>query len=153
MRPDPAQLDMFGEPVFPVRAAANQIDIERYRARLKAAMSRAIRESQFDRPTIAMRMARYLGLPSISKATIDAYTAESKSAHDITMPRFCAFVFATEATWLWDVAASVQGVTVLIGEEAALAQTALLDQERRRITAELKKLRARPISITSRGKR
>lgn len=153
MKPDPAQLDMFGEPVFPVRAPAAQIDLDRYRAKLKAAMSRAIRESQYDRPNIAVRMARYLGLPSISKASIDAYTAESKTGHDITMPRFCAFVYATGAVWLWDEAAAVQGVTVLIGEEAVLAEIALREQERRRLTAELKMLRARPIAVTSRGRR
>lgn len=150
---DPAQLDFWNEAVFPVRAPVSQIDIDRYRAKLKQAMSRAIRESRYDRPTIAARMARYLGLPSISKASLDAYTAESKTGHDITMPRFLALIHATDAHWLWDEAASVQGVTVLIGEEALLAEIALKEQERRKLAAELKLLKARPITITSRGRR
>ncbi|KNY13640.1 hypothetical protein AKG11_28315 [Shinella sp. SUS2] len=153
MSADPSQLDFWKEPVFPVRAPVSQIDIDRYRAKLKQAMSRAIRESQYDRPTIAARMARYLGLPSISKASIDAYTAESKTGHDITMPRFLALVHATGAHWLWDEAASIQGVTVLFGDEPFLAEIALKEQERRRLTAELKLLKARPIAITSRGRR
>jgi len=150
---DPAQLDFWKEPVFPVRAPAEQIDLDRYRAKLKQAMARAIRESQYDRPTIAARMARYLGLPSISKASLDAYTAESKTGHDITMPRFLALIEATGAYWLWDEAASVQGVTVLFGEEPFLAEIALKEQERRRLTAEIKMMKARPIIITSRGRR
>ncbi len=152
-KPDPSQLDFFLEPIFPVRHAAQRIDIERYRAKMKRAMARAIRECPHDRPTIAARMAQYLGLPSISKAVLDAYTAESKSAHDITLPRFAAFIHATGAVWLWDEAASMQGVTMLIGEEALLAEIAYRQQEQRRLAAELKALLARPIDLTSRGKR
>jgi len=153
MPADPAQLDFWKEPVFPVRAPAAQIDLDRYRTRLKQAMTRAIRESQYDRPTIAARMAHYLGLPSISKASLDAYTAESKTGHDITMPRFLALVHATGAQWLWDEAASAQGITMLIGEEVLLAEIALKEQERRRLVAELKMLKARPIQLVSRGRR
>ena len=152
-KPDPSQLDFFLEPVFPVRQAASRIDIERYRAKMKRAMARAIRECPHDRPTIAARMAQYLGLPSISKAVLDAYTAESKASHDITLPRFAAFVHATGAVWLWDEAASMQGVTMLVGEEALLAEIAYRQQEQRRMAAELKALLARPIDLTSRGKR
>ena len=74
MKPDPDQLDFFAAPLFPVREAAQSIDLERFRARVKRAMARAIRECPYDRPTIAARMALYLGLASISKATLDAYT-------------------------------------------------------------------------------
>ncbi len=122
-KPDPTQMDLFRKPEFPVRAAAERIDLDRYRSKMARAMARAIRECEFDRATIAARMARYLGLSTISKSTIDAYTAESKSGHDITMPRFLALVHATGATWLWDEAASIQGVTVLIGEEALLPRS------------------------------
>ncbi len=153
MKPDPSQLDFFIEPLFPVRSPVQRIDIERYRARMKRAMAKAIRECPHDRPTIAARMAQYLGLPSISKATVDAYTAESKAGHDITLPRFAAFVHATGAVWLWDEAASIQGVTMLVGEEALLAEIAYRQQEQRRLASELKALMARPIDLASRGKR
>ncbi|MCK3776450.1 hypothetical protein MZK49_06875 [Ensifer sesbaniae] len=153
MKPDPSQLDFFLEPLFPVRSPVQRIDIHRYRAQMKRAMARAIRECPYDRPTVAARMAQYLGLPSISKAVLDAYTAESKNTHDITLPRFAAFVHATGAVWLWDEAASIQGVTMLVGEEALLAEIAYRQQEQRRLAAELKTLMARPIELTSRGKR
>ncbi|MGE6741756.1 hypothetical protein ACQKGC_15895 [Allorhizobium pseudoryzae] len=147
MTRDAAQLDFFLEPLFPSRTPALKIDIDRYRAKMKRAMARAIRECPYDRPTIAARMAHYLGLPSISKTMVDAYTAESKSGHDITLVRFSAFVHATGALWLWDEAMSDQGVTLLIGDEARLAEIARLQQEQDRIKAELKTLKSSPVRI------
>lgn len=147
MKRSPAQLDFFLEPVFPVRVPMQRIDIDRYRSKMKRAMARAIRECPYDRPTIAARMAQYLGLPSISKASLDAYTAESKQGHDVTLVRFAAFVHATGAMCLWDEAISDQGATVLIGDEARLAEIARLQQERESITAELRALRATPVAI------
>lgn len=147
MKNSPAQLDLFHEPVYPVRQPLQKIDIDRYRAQIKRAMARAIRECPYDRPTIAARMAQFLGLPDIRKSTLDAYTAESKSGHDITIVRFTAFVQATGASWLWDEVARVSGVTVLIGEEAQLAEIARIEQERRALTAELKALTAVPVNI------
>ena len=147
MKRDPSQLDFFSKPIFPVRSAAVRIDIDRYRSKMKRAMARAIRECPHDRPTIAARMAQYLGLASISKAMLDAYTAESKEGHDITLPRFAAFVHATGAMWLWDEAVSDQGATVLVGDEARLAEIARLQQEQEAIKAELRALRATPVQI------
>ncbi len=147
MTRDASQMDFFREPLFPSRTPALKVDIERYRAKMKRAMARAIRECPFDRQTIAVRMAQYLGLPSISKTMVDAYTAESKSGHDITLVRFSAFVHATGALWLWDEAMSEQGVTLLIGDEARLAEIALLQQEQDRIKAEIKVLKASPVRV------
>jgi hypothetical protein len=147
MKRDPSQFDLFLEPVFPVRMPAARIDIGRYRSKMKRAMARAIRECPYDRPTIAARMAQYLGLPSISKSMLDAYTAESKEGHDITLPRFAAFVHATGAMWLWDEAVSDQGATLLIGDEARLAEIARLQQEQETIRAELRTLKSRPVAI------
>lgn len=147
MKRDPAQLDFFAEPVFPVRTAADRIDIDRYRSAIKRAMSRAIRECPYDRPTIAARMASYLGLPNVSRSALDAYTAESNTTHDISLIRFTAFVYATGASWLWDEVASVQGVTMLVGDEARLAEIARLHQERREISDQLKLLSAKPVVI------
>lgn len=148
----PAQYDLFHEAVFPVRAPAVQIDIARFRATLKRAMAQAIRECPFDRTVIAARMAQYLGLPNLSKATLDAYTAESKDTHDISLVRFKAFVRATDANWLWDTIVSEDGLTMLEGDEARLAEIARLQQEQRAIGAELKTLLAVPVNIKRRGR-
>lgn len=147
---NPNQLDLFREPVFPVREPASQIDLARFRSKLKRAMAEAIRQCPYDRPVIAARMAQYLGLSSISKATLDAYTAESKEGHDISVPRFKAFVRATGAVWLWDMIVSEDGLTLLEGDEARLAEIARLQQEQRKIAAELKNLRSIPVDIRQR---
>ena len=149
MSRDPAQMDFFMRPLFPSRTPSTRLDMDRYRAKMKRAMARAIRECPYDRPTIAARMANYLGLPSISKGMIDAYTAESKTGHDITLVRFAAFIHATDALWLWDEAMSDQGVTLLIGDEARRAEIARLQQEQDRIKAEIRNLKASPVRIRS----
>lgn len=152
MKHDPSQPDFFAEPVYPTRSPAERIDIGRFRSRLKREMARAIRECPYDRPTIAARMATYLGVPSISKASLDAYTAESKEGHDVSLVRFKAFVRATGAVWLWDVIVSDDGLLLLQGDEARLAEVARLRQEQRAIGAEIRKLTATPVRIR-RGER
>lgn len=152
MKRDPLQMDFFSEPAFPVRAPVEQIDLDRYRARMKRAMARAIRECQYDRPTIAARMGNYLGV-NITKAMLDSWTAESKREHDITLPRFAAFVHATQAPWLWDQAASVQGLTVLDGKEVALAELGLLAQEKKRVDRRMRELLSVRVDLAGRARR
>jgi len=145
--PNPDQFDLFEEAVFPVRTPVTSIDIDRFRSRVKRAMARAIRESKYDRPTIAARMAQYLRQENVSKSTLDAYTAESKSTHDISLVRFRAFVRATDAPWLWDVVVSEDGLTLLQGDEARLAEIARLQQEQKLIGRQLKSLRSTPVDV------
>jgi hypothetical protein len=152
MKTDPHQLDLWREPVFPSRTPTQSIDLARFRAKLKRAMAQAIRECPYDRQTIAARMAQYLGLPSISKAMLDAYTAESKSTHDISLARFKGFVHATGAVWLWDMIVSEDGLLLLQGDEARLAEIARLQQEQREIAAKVKSLISVPVTIKRRGR-
>ncbi|TAY75352.1 FtsB/FtsL family cell division protein [Rhizobium ruizarguesonis] len=147
MNKHPSQLDFFLEPLFPVRHAAVSIDIERFRSKLKRAMAQAIRECPHSREVVAARMAQYLGLPNLSKSTLDAYTAESKNTHDISLVRFKAFIRATGALWLWDLIVAEDGLTMLEGDEARLAEIARLQQEQKALALELKSLRSTPIII------
>jgi len=147
MKPHPDQYDLFQDAVFPVRAATPRIDPDRFRSKIKRAMAQAIRECPHDRPVIAARMAQYLGLPAISRSTLDAYTAESKASHDISLVRFKAFVRATGATWLWDLVVCEEGLLILEGDEARLAEIARLQQEQRDLARQLKTLRAVPVVI------
>lgn len=144
---NPDQMDLFKKPVFEARAKDGPVDLDRFRARISKAMSQAIRDSGHSRQAIALRMAQHLGLERLSKTTIDAYTAESKGSHDISLVRFAAFVRATNAPWLWDLILSQDGLTILEGEEPRLAEIARLEQERNGINAELRKLRARPVQV------
>lgn len=153
MKPDPAQFDFFEERVFPNRIRVDAIDVTKFRSKLKRAMAQAIRECQYDRPTIAARMAQYLGQASVSKAMLDAYTAESKESHDISITRFKAFVHATGAVWLWDTIVSEDGLLLLEGNEAQLAEIGRIQQEQRLLAAKLKTLQAVPVTIKRKGNR
>lgn len=147
MKPHPDQFDLFQEALFPVRAPSSSMDPDRFRSKIKRAMAQAIRECPHDRPVIAARMAQYLGLPSLSRASLDAYTAENKTSHDISLVRFKAFVRATGATWLWDLVVSEEGLLILEGDEARLAEIARLQQEQRDLAKQLKTLRSVPVVI------
>ncbi|WP_273792405.1 hypothetical protein [Brucella anthropi] len=146
------QLDLFREALFPVRAPVSQIDLVRFRSKLRRAMSEAIRQCPYERPVIAARMAQYLGIPNLTKAALDAYTAESRATHDISLLRFKAFVRATGAVWLWDFVVAEDGLTLLQGDEARLAEIAKLQQDQREIKAKLKTLQSKPVNIKSRGR-
>lgn len=91
-------------------------------------------------------------LPSISKATLDAYTAESNANHDISLARFKAFVRATGAVWLWDMIVSEDGLTLLEGDEARLAEIAAIQQERKLLEKQLKTLSSVPVNLKRRGR-
>lgn len=150
MSRNPLQMDLFGEATaFPVRVFVDAIDTDRFRARLKRSLARAIRECQMDRAEIAARMSRYLGSP-ITKASLDSYTAESKTGHDISLLRFKAFVKATGATWLWDELVSDDGLTMMDGDETLLAEIAYWQEEQRLATARIKALRAKPVTMRRR---
>ncbi|MEN5278727.1 hypothetical protein ABE527_17495 [Brucella sp. TWI432] len=147
----PDQFDFFASDHFPIRTPVSQLDMQRFRSKLRRAMSEAIRQCPYERPVIAARMAQYLGLPNITKAAIDAYTAESRATHDISLLRFKAFVRATGAVWLWDMVVSEDGLTLLEGDEVRLAEIAALQQQQRELKAKLKKLTSVPVNVKRRG--
>lgn len=147
---DPAQSDLFSEPVYPSRVATSEIDVTGFRSKLKRAMSRALHDCPYDRHEVAKRMAIALGQDGFSKATLDAYTAESKETHDISLYRFKAFVRATGATWLWDLIVADDGLIMLVGDEARLAEAQLVRQQKRELEDRLRQLEARPVHVVRR---
>ena len=151
-RPDPTQGDLFYEPVYPSRTAADALAMSGFRSRLKRAMSRALKECPYDRFEVATRMAQALEQDSFSKAMLDAYTAESKEGHDISLHRFKAFVRATEQTWLWDFVVADDGLTILVGDEARLAEAALMRQRMKELQDQLKKLESQPVVLSRRSR-
>ncbi|WP_054309991.1 hypothetical protein [Mesorhizobium sp. 1M-11] len=149
---NPAQGDLFYAPVYPSRVADQSVDVTGFRGRLKRAMSRALKECPHGRAEIAMRMAVALGQDSFSLATLNAYTAESDSSHDISLVRFKAFVRATGATWLWDLVVSDDGLTMLVGDEARLAEIARVQQEKAALDERLRELKSTPVRVIRRDR-
>lgn len=147
---DPQQGDLFHTPVYPSRIASQTVDCIDFRSKLKRGMSRALKECPYDRHEIAMRMAQALGVDSFSKGTLDQYTAESNETHDISLVRFKAFVRATGSTWLWDLVVADDGLTMLVGDEARLAEIARVQQERAALDERLRDLKSTPVRVIRR---
>lgn len=151
------QGDLFAEDqLFPVRRPLDgprPVDLS---LRVKTGMSRALKESADSAPIIAARMSEILGR-EISTDMLYAYTAASKPEHDIGVVKFVAFVRATGALWLWDELVADDGLTVLQGREARLAQLGHLKQEAARIKdaerAIERELRAEPVAVIRRHRR
>lgn len=142
----PDQSDFFARPVFPVRSAVpdRDLDMDRFRLRVKAAMSAALRDK--DRVEIAARMARMVRSDTFSKGMLDAYCAMAKDS-DISLVRFKALVRAADAPALWDIVLSDDGLLVLRGDEARLAELARLQQEKRKLAAEIRRLQQVPVHL------
>ena len=117
----PDQGDLFHQPVYPSRMADQNIEL-----------------------------TEALGQDSFSLATLNAYTAESNETHDISVVRLKAFVRATGANWLWDLIVADDGLTMLVGDEARLAEIALVQQERAALDDRLRQLKATPVHIVRR---
>lgn len=147
MRLDPDQKDLFHKPVFESRVPVERIDPDRFRYRIKTAMSGVLRDGGFDRHAIASEMGRIIQAENLSKGMLDNYTSPSKTEHDISLLRFKAFVRATGAVELWDLAVSDEGLIVLEGDEARLAEIARLQQEQKKLAKRLRQLCSKPVDI------
>jgi len=148
---NPDQRDLFRKPLYESREPVLAIDPDRFRLRMKTAMSATLREQDVDRHEIANEMARILGSDSFSKGMLDNYCSPSKHDHDISLLRFKAFVRVTGDNSLWDLAVSDDGLLMLEGDEARFAEIARLEQEKQMIGKQLSVLRKSPVAV-KRGK-
>lgn len=153
------QADLFeaGEDLFPVRRPAapgtRPVDLS---LRIKTAMGQALKECADSATIVAARIAELTGRELTADA-LYAYTAPSKPEHDIGIVRFVAFVRATEAYWLWDELVRDDGLTVLQGREAKLAQLGALAQEKQRVARRereiQRELQANPVCVAAAQRR
>lgn len=146
------QCDLFREAVYPSRQPTQRIECSDLIHKLARAMSRALKECPYTRQEVAGRMADALGQASISASTLNAYTSEAKPDHQISLVRFVAFVRATEARWLWDLVVADEGLTMLEGDEARLAEIARVQQEVDLLKAHMRSLKARPVHVRRRAR-
>ena len=149
-RHDPGQPDLFEErPYYPVRAPRPDVEPFDFASKVARTMSEALRRCSWPRDEVALRMSRFLG-GEVSKAMLDAYTAESKTTHQISLVRMRAFVRATEQWWVWDELLKDDGLTVLQGDEAVHAEIGRIEQEMEEAKARLKELRGHPVKVRRR---
>lgn len=135
--------DLFSvERLFPVQAPqelGRALDLKR---QISMSMSQAIRESGKTAPEIAAVMSDLLGDDEVTTAQLYAYTAPSRTTHNISLVRWIAFVRATGCLWLWDTILNSEGLIVLQGEEALHAQASLAEKHGRDLLEQAKRLRA-----------
>jgi hypothetical protein len=110
-------------------------------AEIAHTMSEALRRVDADRYEIAARMSRLLGA-EVSVHMLNAYTAESREAHNISLERAIAFDAATGGQALLDLHAAKLGASVNLGEQALVARLGEISRERERLAAQEKALRA-----------
>ncbi len=141
----PNQTDLFETPLFESRQPIQTLDMDRFRLRMKTAMAAAIRDSGIRRDEIARSMSDSLRA-TVSKTMLDAYTSPAKQ-HDISLVRFKALTRSLPAPGLWDIAVSDEGLIVIEGDEARLAEIARLQQEQRVLSAKIRAMRSVPVDI------
>lgn len=142
--------------LFPVetpRELENALD---FNARVSQAMSRACdeaRDNGHDRFEVARRMSAILGV-NVTENMINAYCSQARETHTISLARFKAFVRATGCVWLWNVVLEGEGLTLLQGEEAVLAQAAWAEKRGRALIEEARALMKRaPLELSRKGAR
>lgn len=134
-------------------AGARPVDLG---LKIKSALGDALKRSPDSAPVIAARIAELTGR-DLTVDMLYAYTAASKPEHQIKLVDFVAFIRATGQTWLWDVVVEDDGLVVLEGREAKLAQAGFLQQQKARIDEQLDaltdELSADPILVPSSQRR
>lgn len=154
--PAEGQGDLFDHAaLFPVRrpvAHSRPVDLS---LRIKTGMSQALKECPDSAAIVAARISEMTGR-EMSVDALYAYTAASKPEHDIGIVRFVAFVRATEAFWLWDMLVEDDGLMVLQGREAKLAQLGHLQQQHQQLAEAMRALKnelgTAPVDVTPRRK-
>ena len=128
--------------VVPTPADVRPGSIAGFDHELRQALSQSLKEQPLSRYEVAAKMSEMLG-DDISKNMLDAYTAESRETHQISVVRLVAMVLATRDYDLLALVAEKVGCRLLVGEEAVAAEVGFIDQEIEELRArraELKRL-------------
>lgn len=114
---------------------------------LRQALSRSLKAQSLSRYEVAAKMSEMLG-DDISKNMLDAYTAESRETHQISVVRLVAMILATKDYDLLAMIAEKVGCRLLVGEEAIGAEIGFIDQEIEELRNRRNQLkRMSPVSI------
>lgn len=129
-------LDLFDIPQ-PAPAQPGGMD---YRSAIAHAMSDALKACPHDRYEVAAHMSRLTGA-EVSIHMLNAYTAESRETHTITLERAIAFDAATEGYALLKFYADKRGCRVIVGKEALLTELGRIEQQRADLTRQEKAIK------------
>jgi len=148
------QGDLFGtQELFPVRRPAERVRPVDLSLRIKTGLGQALKECPDSAEIIAARISEMTG-QRLSGHTLYTFTAPSKADRQINLVEFVAFVRVTKALWLWDMLVEDDGLVVLQGREAKLAQLGFMQQQSKALDDEMRALKrelsAEPVHVQRR---
>lgn len=125
--------------LFDVPAPVESADLAGLDSIVAAKVSRALKNDPRDRHEIAGAMSSLLN-DTVSKDMLDAYAAEARKNHNISVSRFFALIAVTKQYELLDGLARRIGAAVLIGEELQAARLGHLRAQKRQLDEQIKKI-------------
>jgi len=137
-RPDSATQDLFEIPVAP-QPIGGSLD---YATELRNELSAALKETPLSRYEVAARMSELTGA-DISKAMLDAWTAESKTPWRFPFEFAAAFECACATTRLQALLGRKRGSRILVGEDVLLTELGRLEKNEAEIHLRKKLLKER----------
>lgn len=154
-RHDDQTPDLFAHAkLFPVETPQELPRAIDFNTRMAAAISKALKQAGahgMSREDVARRMTEILDAENaVTVHMVNAYTAQSRETHTISLVRFKALVRATGCTWLWKEALDGDGLTLMEGEEAIHAQISYAETQKRALEDEIRQLKARaPLRVST----
>ncbi len=124
-RRDPLTADLFEVPRAP-EPIGGSLD---YSTELRHVLSDALKKCRRSRYEVAARMSELTG-QEITKAQLDAWTAESKTPWRFPFEYAAAFEEACETTVLQELLARKRGSRILVGKDALYAELGRIQQQR-----------------------
>lgn len=120
---DALTMELFSIPEA-VEAIAGMLDMD---VAIREALNDAIKFSDFNRYEIAAEMSRLTGR-NITRYMLDAYTSDSREAHNFPLRYAVAFEQVTGSYCIMQLLAKLRGCKVLVGDEALYAELGRLEQ-------------------------
>lgn len=135
---DNATLDMFEIPLAP-EPTDGSLD---YATELCCVLSDALKKTPLSRYQVAARMSELTG-QDISKAMLDAWTAESKTPWRFPFEYVAAFEVACDTTCLQELLGRKRGSRILVGEETLLTELGRIGKQKADLAAREKAIKER----------
>ena len=143
-KPDTQTLDLFDVPRPPAPTAGSLA----CGSQLRHLLSEVLKRCPKSRYEVAARMSELAGA-EVTRHQLDSWTAESREGWRFPFEYTAAFEAATDSYALTQLLASQRGCSLLVGEEALLAEMGRLDRQEQ----ELRERKAALRSVLGRRRR
>jgi hypothetical protein len=117
-----------------------------------SAVSQILKDDPRSRFEIAGSMSALLG-DEVSKAMLDAYSAEARESHNVSLGRFLALIAETQRYDVLDALCRRIGCRVVVGEEVLTVELGHIATQMERLRQREKVLRRVAPEITRAGRR